>query len=292
MLTTRVGRFFVLMVFVVCATASPKPICAAEGKQINVVTTIPPLAEFIEQIGGEHVNVTVMVPATANVHTYEPKPDQLKALSSAQLYVAVGSGIEFELAWLDKLRQLNSSMHVLNASRNIVFMAGVEGSEHERQDPHVWLSPENAKKMSSEIAAGLSERDPQHTDIYAKNLAAYLETLGNLQKEIERLFAGMQGKYFMSSHSAWRYFARDYGLREIAIEADGKEPGASQVLELIKSAQENRIKTVFAVTQSSQRYAETISREIKGQLIPVNPLRKDYIANMREFSKKLAESLQ
>lgn len=291
MLATQLKRLSALLFFIAFSANPTQPIYAAEGNRLGVVTTIAPLAEFIEQIGGERVSVTVMVPVSANEHTYEPTPNQLKELSQAKLYMAAGSGIEFELVWLERFRRLNPSMRIESISKDVVLLSGGAHDYGEvRHDPHVWLSVENAKTMAQQIADTFLQIDAPNQEFYKNNLNDYLTELENLHQEIKERMSKRQTKDFISSHSAWRYFAHEYGLNEIAIESEGKEPGASQILDIIKAAKKKQIKVVFVAPQFSKRHAEMIAKEIGGHLIEADPLRKDYIENLRQFSKNLAES--
>jgi len=285
----RLSLFILLVVLPVNFTQVAQ---AAEEGRIGVMTTIAPISEFIEQIGGERVQVTVMVPLSANEHTYEPTPSQLKELSRAKLYIAAGSGIEFELVWLERFEKLNPLIQIVNVSKNIARLpSGEHDPDDAHQDPHVWLSVENAKIMVRQIADALIQADGAYQEFYKRNSDSYLIQLENLHQEIKERLLNRRTKDFISAHSAWRYFAQSYSLNEIAIESEGKEPGASQILDIIKTAKQEQIKVVFTAPQFSKRHAEMIAKEINGRLIEADPLNKNYIKNLRQFSNDLAESL-
>lgn len=148
----------IITVFVFVLLAGVVPVRAEVGallseEKIGVVVTIIPLADFVGQVGKDKVEVTVMVPSGANPHTYEPTPVQLKKISQAQLYVKVGSGVDFELAWMDKIRVINKEMLICDSSHR-------EGIKLIDQDPHIWLFPRNAKIMVQNICQTLAEIDP------------------------------------------------------------------------------------------------------------------------------------
>lgn len=283
-------NIFTLLVlaFLVC----PLSVRAAdEHKPINVVASIPPLESFVKAVGGDRVQVTVMVPQTANEHTYEPTPYQLKMLSDAALYVEVGSGLEFEMVWMDRFKQLNDRMLICDASENIELIGNPEAHDHHgghgvRNDPHIWLSPKNAQAMVRNIQKALIQLDSEHREEYTKNSDAYAAKLEVLDEELKQLLARKaQPRYFVVSHSAWGYFARDYGLTEIAIESEGKEPSAAQILEIIKTAKQQNIKAVFVVPQFSSRSAAMVAKEIDAELKPADPLNVDYLMNLINFAK-------
>ena len=136
--------------------------------KLKIVTSIAPLTYFIENTGGDRVEVTTLIPPGGNPHTYEPAPRQMNILSRADLFVKVGSGIEFELIWMERIEALNKDMPVCDVSRGITLIntSDEEGLEHGHshrgvKDPHIWLSPVNAVIISQNIKAGLSEIDPE-----------------------------------------------------------------------------------------------------------------------------------
>ncbi len=278
---------FIILIGVLAVVA--RPLNADSEKPIGVVVSIAPLAEFVEQIGQSWVDVTVMVPAAVNEHTYEPAPDQLKALSKAGLYVAVGSGIEFELAWLERFQRLNPGLRICDASQNVRLIAE-EAHGHAHSDPHIWLSPKNAQVMAAAISACLSEFDVEHGENYEQNKTRFASELQELEKDLGKVFSGMKQRDFLSAHSAWRYFARDFGLNEIAIESEGKEPSASEILKIIEMVKQKNIRSIFTAPQFSKRYAEMIAKETGARLIEVDPLSGKYVQNLRQFANNLQES--
>jgi len=229
----------------------------AENK-IKVMTTILPLAEFTERVGGDRVEVFVMIPGGGNPHTYEPTPGQMRSASEAELYVKIGTQIEFETAWMGRLKALNREMAVCDASKGIKLIGMKEhshngergpGCSHGGEDPHTWLSPLNAIIMTANIRDSLTEID---------------------------------------LHPAWGYYAADNGLNELAVEYHSKDPTPRQMTRLIKKARDLGIKAVFLSPQFSRRSADTIAREIGGRVEFVDPLAKDYVENLKKVTNMLA----
>jgi zinc transport system substrate-binding protein len=256
--------------------------------KIGVVVTILPQADFVENVGGEKVDITVMVPPGADPHTYELTPSQLVKVSKAKMYAKVGSGVEFELAWMDKIIKQNKAMLVVDCSKGIQMMEMEEhhgdeddGEHHQGEDPHIWLSPKNAKLMVENICSGLVQVDPQNEAYYTRNRDEYLAKLDALDKDIQEGLSGLENRRFIVFHPAWGYFARDYNLEQIPIEIGGKEPSAKDIANLIQKAEEQNIKIVFASPEFNPRSAEVIAKEIGGRVVFIDPLAKDYIKNMR-----------
>lgn len=253
-----------------------------DNDRIAVVVTIPPQQEFVERVGGDHVRVILLVPPGADPHTYEPAPAVLAAVAEADLYAMVGSGIEFEIAWGEKIAALNPDMTVVNCSQGVEFIAA---------DPHIWTSPRNAKIMVENIRDGLIEADPENAEDYRRNAAAYLDDLDALDAEISALIAGSGVRVVLVDHPSWAYLARDYGFEEVAIESEGKEPSPKRIEHLIRLAEEEGVRVVFASPEHSTRSAGVIAEAIGGSVVTVSPLKKDYLDNMRQVAAAFAGSV-
>jgi len=251
-------------------------------EKIRVIVTILPQAEFVEKIGGERVQVSVMVPPGASPHTYEPTPKQLVEVSEADIYFQVGSGIDFELAFMDKIVKLNSKMLVVNCSKGIEIFD---------RDPHVWLSPRNAKKMVRNIYDALVQVDPKNREYYRRNMELYLEELDKLDREIREILKNVTNRRFMIYHPAWGYFAREYNLTQIPVEKEGKEPTVRGLMALIDQARRLKMKVIFVSPQFDRKKAETIAESIQGRIIFLDPLAKDYVDNLRSAALKIAQSM-
>lgn len=279
--------------FVVLMLAATTAGCTGTDRQddgkIVVAVTIPPEQEFVERVGGDHVRVILLVPPGADPHTYEPPPGVIADLADADIYAVVGSGIEFELAWKDKIAAMNPGMLIVDCSRGIDLISTGE-EDHSGTDPHIWLSPGNAKVMVENICQGLIEVDPANADEYRRNADTYQGGLDALDREIAGALAESGVEKIMVYHPSWAYFARDYGLEEIPIENEGKEPSPRGIEHLIKQAKEEHITVIFASPEYSTRSAEVIADEIGGTVVLVSPLAKDYLANMRHVAAAFAGS--
>jgi len=267
--------------------------------RIGVVVSIAPQADFVEAVGGDRVRVTVMVPPGADPHTYEPTPGQLVELSHARIYAEVGSGLQFELAWIDKISQQNKQMLIVNCSEGISLMKSNEDSQEETldehqggTDPHVWLSPKDAEIMVKNIAAGLMAVDPENESYYAQGRDSYVAKLEDLDKDIRDGLAGITNRRFIVFHPAWSYFAAAYNLEEIPIEISNKEPSAKDIATVVQEAREFSIKIIFAEPEFNPRSAEVIAQEIDGKVVFIDPLARDYISNMRVVLNDLIQAME
>ncbi len=292
-----VALVLVLATGLVAFAASCEPGAEATDR-IGVVVSILPQAEFVEKVGGEKVDITVMVPPGASPHTYEPTPSQIVALSRAEMYARVGSGIEFELVWMDKLLATNKTMLVVDCSRGVQLqeMAGGEdkGKEkgHGGMDPHIWMSPLNAQIMVHNIYEGLVQVDPGSRAYYRQNRDTYIQQLTKLDQDIREGLSGVVNRRFMVYHPASGYFAGEYDLTMLPIEVEGKEPTAAGITRLIEQAKEHRIKVIFASPQFNPESAKVIAEAIDGKVVFINSQARDYIVNLRFLLSELVQAME
>ncbi len=273
----------------------------------TVAVSILPQAGFVEAVGGDKVKVVVMVPPGASPHTYEVTPGQMASLANARMYAKVGSGVEFELAWMDKLIAVNKTMLVVDCSQSIQLIPVAEeesaaaqeheeenGAEHHHEglDPHIWLSVRNVKIMARNICDGLVRVDAQNKSYYEANLAAYIQELDNLDAALMVDLAGVANREFLVVHPSFGYFAHDYGLHQISLEQGGKEPEADYMIRLINEAKQHSIKVVFVSPQYSAKSAEMIAQEIGGEVVMIDPLARDFVGNMHGIETAVKQSMQ
>ena len=259
-----------------------------EEEKISVVVTIPPLAEFVEKIGGYKVRVMVMVPPGADPHAYEPTPGQLEEVSHAMIYVKVGSGIEFELTWMDNLLEMNRSMFIVDCSRGIQLIPSGD-SVSSSFDPHIWLSPRNAQIMVQTIYEALIFLDPEHEGYYEENTRSYIAELSTLDEELTQIFSRSPGKKIMVLHPAWTYFCSEYGIQQIPIEKEGKEPTPKGIAQVVEQARLYGITVIIASPEFNTESAEVIAREIDGRVVLVSPLEKSYTQMLYTFAQACME---
>ena len=255
----------------------------AEEGRIGVVVTILPVADFMEQIGSDHVAVTVMIPPGASPHTFEPSPGQMVEVSRAAVYFKVGSGVEFELEWMDKILEQNPDLPVIDCSEGIT----VEGG-----DPHIWNAPVNAMKMVDNIGQGLAGIDPDNATEYIGNARCYVDELKGLDDRVHQKLDGFPNRAFMIYHPSFGYLASEYGMEQIAIEHDGKEPTLKVIQDSIDMADKYNLQYVFAAPQFSTMHAETIAESIGGQVVLIDPLPEHYIDNIDTVTDNLAAEFE
>lgn len=289
-------RIFVLLLLILIAISG----CISQTEnhtQVRAATTIIPLGEFVKAVGGERVDVSVLVPPGAEPHTYEPSPSQVRQVADADIYFKNGLGLE---SWMDNILKVNPKMAVVDTSRGISLITdanetGTVGAASTvgtgAVDMHIWLSPRRAMIQVQNICDGLKEVDLAGRDYYTNNSEGYIAKLRELDSYLNSTFAETKKKKFIVLHPAWIYFASDYGLEQVAIEVEEKEPGPRYLAEIVNAARENHITTVFVEPQYNPKMAEVIAKEINGKVVSIDDLAPNYIDNMKSVGEKIAESL-
>ena len=278
-----------LLLIVALAAA---PVAAAD--RTIVAASIAPLADFVRRVGGERVDVDVLVPPGASPHTYELKPSQVIEVSHARLLVINDVGLEF---WAAKLVQsaANPALEVVDTSKGISLIdEGRAGA-----NPHIWLDVRQAMVQVGHVRDALVRADGAGADVYRANAESFLAELKKLDEEIAARVAGWSQKEFVSFHPAWAYFARRYGLKQAAVieESPGREPSPAEVARLIETVKRIGARAIFAEPQFSTRAAEAIASETGVRVVLLDPLGstvKDggYVALMRHDVNQMAGALR
>lgn len=269
---------FSLLIAGFLSACSPQP--ASQEKTLYV--SILPIRSLVKEIVGEDFRIEVLVPPGASPETFEPTPRQFIGLNEAQLVFNVGL-LEFETALLDKIEDRTK---IVDLSRGIVRIegscahAGRNGSDHAHGvDPHVWTSPRALQRMAENAYEAIHAHWPDSAK-YTANHARLQEELRQLDLRTAEKIARSGIRYFIIYHPALTYYARDYGLRQEAVEADGKEPSAKRLTALIRQARKDGIGRILYQSQFPVSVVETIARDIGAECTEIDPLREDAIANI------------
>jgi zinc transport system substrate-binding protein len=278
-------KIFILLVFLISFSYA----------NVNSVVSIQPLVTFVEKIGKDKVNISLMVKPGNSPHTYEPKPSQMRDISNADIYFAIG--VEFENIWLKRFKNQNPSLHVVHLDDGIEKIHMQEHHEHnheihhdkeESYDPHIWLSPKNVKVIAKKIYLALSSQDKKNEQFYKKNLEAFLEEINKTDLKIREILKDVKsGSKFMVFHPSWGYFARDYNLEQIAVEVEGKSIKPKTLINIIKIAKKEKIKAILTQPEFSDKIAKTLANELKIKVLKISPLNKDWSNNLIKLSKAI-----
>jgi len=297
--------------------------------RLEVGASIVPLGDFCRHVGGEGVEVHVMIPPGASPHAFEPTPAAMARLHRAAVFVYVSRRME---PWAGRFLESPDGRRLATVEAVQGFSlldgdddhpeparqeagpapradqehehpaAGQAAAPHHRHqggNPHVWLDPVMAQDICRRIAAALIQVDPEHRQTYEQNLQAYLRELEALHQEFVRTTAAFSRREFVAFHPAFTYLARRYGLREAGIieTSPGREPTPRQLQAMVRSIRKYQIGVVFAEPQFDARVATAIAREAGVQVLLLDPLGgrlpygSDYIKMMRHNLEILTQAM-
>jgi zinc transport system substrate-binding protein len=220
-------------------------------------------------------------------------------LSKARLYLAIG--VPFETVWLPKIASANRDLKIVHTESNVKKIPMRVHNDHPQKndehdvsglDPHIWLSPQRVKIQAAAITTALVEIDPSHAVEYQSGYDRFLRELDDLDAELRQLLKPCRGKGFMVFHPSWGYFAKDFDLKQIPIEVEGKEPKPAQLRQLIEQARRLKIKVIFTQPQFSTKKARVIAEAIGGRLVVADPLAEDWSDGLRRQAQQLNEAMR
>ena len=261
---------------------------------INAVVSIAPEVTFVKAIGGDKVDVSLMVQPGNSPHTYEPKPSQMTAISKADIYFAID--VEFEHVWLPKFHSLNEKMQIVDLAEGVTKIEMAQGhhadehhDKHDSKDPHIWISPANVKIIAQNIYRALSMIDSDNTKYYENNLKLFLDKVNNTDTHIKEILSTLkESRTFMVFHPSWGYFAKEYNLIQIAVEVEGKSPKPRELVNLIKEAKEEKVKAIFTQPEFSDASAKIIANELHIPVVKISPMAQNWSENLVFIAKTIA----
>lgn len=268
------------------------------AEKLHIFVSIAPQAYFVERIGGARADVEILVAPGQSPETFEPTPKQMAALSGADIYFRIG--LPFEERLLDKLSAANDSVRIIDTREGITLRQIEEHADgehdeshdhHGQPDPHIWLNPRFVEIQARHIADGLIALDSLGQVVYERNLQGFTQDLRQIDSTIAEILAPLKGQKIYVFHPAYGYFTDAYKLTQVAVETGGKEPGGQQLAELINSALRDSVRVVFVQPQFSQKSAQTIAEAIGGTVVPLDPLARDYLENLRRLARTIERAL-
>lgn len=273
----NIGFFTVLtaLLIVACTGGSPS------DKRI-ITVTIEPLRYFTEQIAGDKFTVKTMVPRGGNPETYEPTARQVVDLSASDLYIKVGN-IGFERTWMKRLEANAPHTIIINSSD------GITSSDNSMyiHDPHTWMSTANAMYIARNIYKALAEIDSKDSLYFKKNLERLMGKIEAVDTQIREEITKDKSTTFLIYHPALTYFAQEYGLRQLSIEEDGREPSAVQLKQVINTARQNHVKIIFIQREFDSRNTDIVARSTGAEKVEINPLSYDWDKEMVKIAQSL-----
>jgi zinc transport system substrate-binding protein len=285
-----------------------------DPNKLNVVASFYPLYDFATKIGGEHVHAVNLVPAGVEPHDWSPKSRDLQLLNKAQVFVYEGAGFE---GWADSaLKTLKAGGPiVVEASKGVPLLqaaeeeaGGVSDGGHSDNklgvDPHIWLSPANAKIIGSNLKQAFIQADPAHKADYEANYNSFAAKLDALDAKYRQQLSGVKRKQLVVSHQAFGYLCRDYGLTQMPIMglSPDAEPTAQDMKRISDFIRNNGVKTIFFEELVSDKLAATLAKDTGANTAVLNPLEglteaqqqagQDYFSVMETNLQHIVQALQ
>lgn len=273
--------------------ASEKP---TASKTLTIATSFYPMyiaaINVAKDVPGVKV-VNLTQPTTGCLHDYQLKPDDLKTLSEAQIFVVNGAGME---AFMDKVVKQLPDLKVVDASKGIPL---IKGAGEEGDNPHLWVSISNAIQQVKNIGLQLATLDPDHATQYSANTTAYADKLEALRVKMHQALDGAKKRDIITFHEAFPYFAREFNLNIVAVieREPGSEPSAAELADTIETVNKSKIMALFAEPQYPEKAAETIAHETGAKVFILDPavtgpMEPDaYLKTMEANMKTLEEAL-
>jgi zinc/manganese transport system substrate-binding protein len=253
-------RDILCLVAALVALTSSNPSIAAE--KLKAVASFSILADLVKQVGGDRVDVTAIVGPDGDAHVFQPSPLDAKAVADANIVVINGLGLE---GWMARLIQSSGTKApVVVASKGVRPLQG-EGEEKGKADPHAWQSIANAKIYVANIRDGLIAANPADKAEFEANAKDYLTKLDQLETEVKAAIASIppKNRKIITTHDAFGYFARAYGMTFIAPQgvSTETEPSAKDVAKIIRQVKAQHVPAVFLENISDDRLMQQIARE-------------------------------
>ncbi len=274
---------------------------------LRVFVSVAPQAYLVERVGGEHVEVEVLVRPGESPATYAPSPRQMARLSEAALYFRVG--VPFENGLMPKIESAMPRLRVVDTRAGVTLRrmqhhahADEHAAEHKEHaeahehgddgyDPHIWLSPAALRIQAHSVADALAEADPGHAEAYRANLEALLRDIDTTHAHITEILSPFKGQAFFVFHPAYGYFADAYGLDQVPVEVEGKTPSPKQLQALLEEAKAKRVKAIFVQPQFNRTSAEHVAASIGAKVVVLDPLAEDVLRNLEEMAARIANAL-
>lgn len=279
-----------------CLILSLQACKGGSGNKQIVSVSILPQKYFVEKIAGNYLQVNVMIPPGMSPETCDLSTEQLKKLYDSNICFTIGY-LPFEVTHLYPVLNKRNDIRIVNHSEGIQLLNGSCGHQHHEGhghigvDPHIWLSPQYAAQMAQQIFTALTEQYPTQKDNFEKGYKSLCQEIETVKKKADNNLREKHGRMFLIYHPALTYFAADYGLEQIAIENEGKEPNPAHLKHIIDLAKEKDIHIIFIQSQFDKNNALAVAKEIEGEVISIDPLAENWTEEINKLINVLQEKL-
>lgn len=290
------------------------PLRAVAGeKAVTAFVSIPPQKVFVERIGGERVEVKVLLTPGESPAMYRPKPSVIAGLGGADLFFRMG--VPYETHLMPKITSMSGNLQVVDTRKGVPLLAMARDHHHhdgdhhhhdhheasghhdrhdeyEGMDPHIWLDPGRVRIQAVTMRDALIALDPSGRSVYEAGCAALLQDLDALDAEIARALAPIKGETLYVFHPAFGYFADAYGLVQKAVEVEGKSPKGKALSRYIAQARADGVRVIFVQPQFDRHTAEKVAAAVDGAVVPLDPLAEDYFGNLGKIADAVSRGLK
>lgn len=259
-----------------------------------LTVSIEPLRYFVQAIGGDNFQINTLVPAGASPETYELTPQQVVQASDSKAYFSIGT-LGFEQTRLQKLVDNAPNLMVVNCSDSITLLQNDHHHEHKTHttdgiDLHTWMSTTSGKQIAHNVLRALCQVDSANASLYQHRHDSLVHHIDSLDSKIRKTLRPLTHRTFMIYHPALGYYARDYGLQQVSVEQDGREPSAERMQQLILQAQREKVKVVFIQEEQAGRAAKRIAESAKTKIISIAPLSAEWDKQMLHIAQSLSQT--
>jgi zinc transport system substrate-binding protein len=267
-----------------------------ETRRMTITTSIAPFEYFISEIAGSDFDVNVIVPPGASPATFEPTPSVLRGVAGSEAVVLNGY-LGYEMAWGDRITGINGNIAILRLadSQDLIYGEAHRHGDHFHYsgvDPHFWTSPVSAIKIAADINRFLKSIYPDRAAEFEGNYGRLVTTITGVSARLDSLLADHKGESFMIFHPALTYLARDYGLNQVPVEVDGKEPSPAQMKSFIDTGMEKGIAVIFVQKEFDRRNAEAIAGQIGADVVEIDPLNRNWPETVISIGEALSRGFE
>lgn len=291
----RINQLYTI-IGLLCVILSIQACKEKSGNKQTVSVSILPQKYLVEKIAGDYLQVNVMIPPGMSPETCDLSTEQLKKLYDSDICFTIGH-LPFELTHLAPVVKQRKDIRIINHSEGIKLLSvrcghqHHNGHEHSGVDPHIWSSPRYVAQMAQQIFKALSEQYPTQKEKFEEGYKTLSKEIETVKEKADSALNEKRGSMFLIYHPALTYLADDYGLQQVAIENEGKEPNPAHLKHIIDLAKEKNIRIIFIQSQFDKNNALSVAKEIGGEVIPIDPLAENWTEEINKLIKVLQEKL-
>lgn len=283
-------RIFFLFAIIICVLSGLSS-CKTDGDtRMSVAVSLPPQASLLREITGDSIDIVTLMQADANPEAFEVTVGGMREVNDAAVYMKAGN-LPFEQTLTERIGQSNPELRFVDMSDGIELIYGTHAHgnhTHKVADPHTWTSVSNLKVIAANMLAAVSDVDPARKDYYTANYNRLVARLDSLDAAISSRLDSIGTRSFLIWHPSLSYFARDYGLEQIAVGQDNKEMTPGQLRDTHRHAADKGVKVMFIQQNFDARQAAVLADELGISIVQINPLDDDYLKQFNIIADALA----